>query len=214
MLLTDESRDPRRFPTRKNMIDAMYWLVDGAKADDSLLFHFSGHGSQIRDEDGDEVDGYDEVIFPVDYKKNGVILDEEMHAIMARNLPPGCRLTAMFDSCHSGTALDLPYLYSSSGHLKADHNQISRYQRISRHAAGDVISLSGCEDYQTVADTNNGTMAVGAMSDAFITSLSKNPRQTYQQLLRSIRQILSKNYSQKPQLASSHPIDTTLQFVI
>jgi hypothetical protein len=59
------------------MIDAMYWLVNGAKTDDSLFFHckddifssrclaielasVSGHGSQIRDEDGDEVDGYDE----------------------------------------------------------------------------------------------------------------------------------------------------------
>jgi hypothetical protein len=39
MLLTDETRDPRRLPTRKNMIDAMYWLVNGAKMDDSLFFH-------------------------------------------------------------------------------------------------------------------------------------------------------------------------------
>ena len=41
-----------------------------------------------------------------------------MHDIMVRRLPPGCRLTAIFDSCHSGTALDLPYVYSTQGTLK------------------------------------------------------------------------------------------------
>ncbi len=33
-------------------------------------------------------------------------------------LQPGVRLTAIFDSCHSGTALDLPYIYSTQGILK------------------------------------------------------------------------------------------------
>jgi hypothetical protein len=37
---------------------------------------------------------------------------------MVKPLPPGCRLTAIFDSCHSGTALDLPYVYSTEGKIK------------------------------------------------------------------------------------------------
>lgn len=41
-----------------------------------------------------------------------------MHDIMVRPLPPGCRLTALYDSCHSGTALDLPYVYSTEGKIK------------------------------------------------------------------------------------------------
>lgn len=41
-----------------------------------------------------------------------------MHRIMVRPLSPGVRLTAIFDSCHSGTALDLPYIYSTQGVLK------------------------------------------------------------------------------------------------
>lgn len=43
-----------------------------------------------------------------------------MHEIMVRPLPRGCRLTAIFDSCHSGTALDLPYVYSTQGVIKED----------------------------------------------------------------------------------------------
>ena len=33
-------------------------------------------------------------------------------------MQPGVRLTAIFDSCHSGSALDLPYIYSTQGLLK------------------------------------------------------------------------------------------------
>jgi hypothetical protein len=41
-----------------------------------------------------------------------------MHRIMVSPLQPGVRLTAIFDSCHSGSALDLPYIYSTQGVLK------------------------------------------------------------------------------------------------
>jgi metacaspase-1 len=68
--------------------------------------------------DGDEDDGYDEVIYPVDFRQVGHITDDEMHRIMVRPLQAGVRLTAIFDSCHSGTALDLPYIYSTQGMLK------------------------------------------------------------------------------------------------
>ena len=34
-----------------------------------------------------------------------------MHDILVKPLPAGCRLTALFDCCHSGSVLDLPYEY-------------------------------------------------------------------------------------------------------
>jgi uncharacterized caspase-like protein len=69
-------------PTRANIIDAMKWLVKDARKHDSLFFHFSGHGAQVPDLDGDEVDGFDEIIFPVDHKTQGYILDDLLHSIM------------------------------------------------------------------------------------------------------------------------------------
>ncbi|KAN0141299.1 hypothetical protein V8E53_001055 [Lactarius tabidus] len=41
-----------------------------------------------------------------------------MHDIFKLVKPPGCRLTAIFDSCHSGSALDLSYIYSTKGKTK------------------------------------------------------------------------------------------------
>lgn len=78
----------------------------------------AGHGGQTEDEDGDEEDGYDEVIYPVDYKAAGHITDDEVHHLVVRPLQAGVRLTAIFDSCHSGSMLDLPYVYSTDGTQK------------------------------------------------------------------------------------------------
>ncbi|CAE6471517.1 unnamed protein product, partial [Rhizoctonia solani] len=123
--LTDDATDPNQMPIRENIvclylfeIRAMHWLVKDAQPNDSLFFHFSGHGGQTKDLDGDEADGYDEVIYPMDFEHAGHIVDDDMHAIMVRPLPAGCRLTAVFDSCHSATALDLPYIYSTEGKIK------------------------------------------------------------------------------------------------
>jgi len=117
-MLTDDARNPRQIPTRANMIAAMQWLVNGAQPNDALFFHYSGHGGQTKDLDGDEDDGFDEVIYPLDFKTAGHIVDDDLHEIMVRNLPAGCRLTAIFDSCHSGSCLDLPYIYSTEGKIK------------------------------------------------------------------------------------------------
>jgi len=75
-------------------------------------------GSIEQDLDGDEDDGYDEVIYPIDFKTAGHIVDDDIHDILVKPLPPGCRLTAIFDSCHSATAMDLPYIYSTEGKIK------------------------------------------------------------------------------------------------
>jgi hypothetical protein len=98
----------------------MQWLVAGAKPGDNLMLHYSGHGGSTRDLDGDEEDGMDECIYPVDMEvtQPGHIVDDIMHDICVKSLPPGCRLTAIFDCCHSGSILDLPYMYNTRGVLK------------------------------------------------------------------------------------------------
>ncbi|CAE6412347.1 unnamed protein product [Rhizoctonia solani] len=116
--LTDDAIGSDRLPTKANIVSAMRWLVEDAKADDSLFFHFSGHGGQTEDLSGDEIDGYDEIIYPLDFEQSGHIDDDIIHDLIVRPLPRGCRLTALFDCSHSGTTLDLPYVYTSRGKVK------------------------------------------------------------------------------------------------
>ncbi|EPE03376.1 caspase domain-containing protein [Ophiostoma piceae UAMH 11346] len=217
VILTDDQQNPMSQPTKSNILRAMHWLVKDARPNDSLFFHYSGHGGQTRDLDGDEDDGYDEVIYPVDFRTHSHITDDEMHRIMVQPLSAGVRLTAIFDSCHSGTALDLPYIYSTQGILKEPNlakeagqgllNVISSYSQgdlggVAHNIVGffrkattgdeahartlakktspaDVIMLSGSKDDQTSADATIASQATGAMSWAFISSLRKNPQQSY-----------------------------------
>lgn len=252
VMLTDDATNPRKQPTVDNIMKAMQWLVQGAQPNDSLFFHYSGHGGQTKDMDGDEADGNDEVIYPVDFETNGHIVDDTMHEIMVRPLPPGCRLTAIFDSCHSGSALDLPYIYSTEGKLKEPNlaaeagsglktaftsyakgdmggvlksamglvktatggqQKADKVARATRTSPADVISWSGCKDSQTSADATEAGSATGAMSYAFIAALTEQSQQSYQGLLNSLRNILRAKYSQKPQLSSSHPMDTNIMFI-
>jgi len=142
VLLTDDQQNPMSQPTKANIIRAMHWLVKDAQPNDALFFHYSGHGGQTKDLDGDEEDGYDEVIYPVDFRNAGHIVDDEMHRIMVQPLKPGVRLTAIFDSCHSGSALDLPFVYSTQGILKEPNLAKEAGQgllgMVSSYARGDV----------------------------------------------------------------------------
>lgn len=64
------------------------------------------------------------------------------------------------------------------------------------------------------ADASIEGEATGALSWAFISSLKKNPNQSYVQLLNSIRDELDGKFSQKPQLSCSHPLNVDLLYVM
>ena len=63
---------------------AIQWLMTDLRFGDSLFFHFSGHGSQLRDPTGMEDDGMDETILPADHSTAGQIRDTgERRAVLA-----------------------------------------------------------------------------------------------------------------------------------
>jgi hypothetical protein len=126
IILTDDTEDATKQPTKDNIINAMKWIVQDAKPGDSLFFHFSGHGGKVKDNNGDEIDGFDETIMPIDYKKNGQIKDDTINELMVKPLPKGCKLTAVFDCCHSGTMMDLPYTYQFQDSIEVIENDVRR----------------------------------------------------------------------------------------
>ncbi len=210
VVLTDDSPTREGMPTRANMVSALRWLVSDAKSGDSLLFHFSGHGGQKRDTDGDEDDGMDETICPCDYQKAGAIVDDELFNILVAPLPPGCRLTAIFDCCHSGSALDLPYMYDFHGRSIGGKVNAKRLSR------GDVIMFSGCADNQTSADAVIQGKAAGAMSTSLMHVFATNEGKiAFLEILRQMRTYLQKNgYTQVPQMSSSREMDMKYDWIV
>lgn len=91
--------------TRAGILEAFEELIAEAGRRDTVYVHYSGHGSQVRDANGDESDGLDETICPQDARTPGVadITDDELDAIIDRlNVASA---VVVLDSCHSGTGL-------------------------------------------------------------------------------------------------------------
>lgn len=93
--------------TRDGILSAMDDLVTSTAKDDIVVLHFSGHGSQVRDREGDEPDGYDETIVPHDSGRgqhpNRDITDDEIYARLVALGERTQYITLVFDCCHSGT---------------------------------------------------------------------------------------------------------------
>ncbi|KAK4769180.1 hypothetical protein SAY86_027330 [Trapa natans] len=233
IVLSEQESDPNRIPTKHNILAALRWLVHGVQPGDSLVFHYSGHGSKEADEDMDEIDGYDECICPVDYKKAGKILDDEINSILVRPLPRDARLLALIDSCYSGTVLDLHFLcrIGRDGSYKWEDQRrpLAAYKGTS---GGVAVCISACDDQGTSSDTTafTGRTVTGAMTYSFIQAMERerSGRPTYGHLLNAMRvaiheaktgihlsgpmaslasRLLGSKLSQEPQLSSSETFD-------
>ncbi len=81
-------------------------LIAKAKPNEVVILHFSGHGSQMRDADGDEIDHLDETLVPHDSRTPGVfdITDDEINGLLHQLTQKTKNVTVILDSCHSGAA--------------------------------------------------------------------------------------------------------------
>jgi hypothetical protein len=181
-------------PTKNNILNALKDLLKSANAGDFLFFAYSGHGSYKADNNNDETTGYDQLICPLDFN---MIVDDELKSIIQSNLKQGVTLFAMFDSCFSGTVLDLKYQYIDS--LNYDNFTIHDRQL---ETQGDVFMISGCTDYQTSADAIINGRNNGAMTWSLLNSLKQKPNCTWRELIKNMRNLLkSSKFTQIPQFS-------------
>jgi len=90
--------------TRKGIIDGIKRLTETSQKGDIVVVYFAGHGSQIRNIASSEADQKDETIVPSDaYLGAPDIRDKEINELFYQLSVKGVILTAIFDSCHSGS---------------------------------------------------------------------------------------------------------------
>ncbi len=93
--------------TKENIVNGLKWLTTGVQSGDTIVFHYSGHGSQVMVDDwtsSNETDGRDEILCPVDLNWSDPLRDHEVGAFFKR-VPKDCITLAILDCCHSGTGL-------------------------------------------------------------------------------------------------------------
>lgn len=89
-------------------------IIKTVTKDDVVYIHFSGHGQQITDVNGDEEDGFDEAWIPYDahieYKENiyegeNHIIDDQLNNSLIQlrsKVGKNGKITVVADACHSG----------------------------------------------------------------------------------------------------------------
>jgi len=182
-------------PTKANILAALRTLLTSGQPGDLLFLMYSGHGSYTLDRNGDESTGYDQMIMPLDLN---MIVDDELKSLLVSSLKPKTTLFAMFDSCYSGSVLDLRYQYMDS--LNYDQYTENAKQLDTK---GDVLMVSGCNDYQTSVDAFINRQASGAMTWSLLESLKQSPKCTWREMVKNMRDLLkTSQYEQIPQLSS------------
>ncbi len=211
--------------TTKNMRSAISKLVTGAKKGDVLLFHYSGHGANVPDKNGDEADRRDEILCPTDLDWKDPLLDDWLRKTFNK-LPAGVSFTVIMDCCHSGTntrailPLDAPvtprYLPNPWDLMAAEsgrrlRGKVSGSLRRSAPARRkkDLVAtnipevlVTGCRDTQTSADAHIGGSFNGALTYNLVATIkATRGRLTYRELhAGTVKRLRRGGFSQVPQL--------------
>lgn len=218
--------------TTAGILAALKRLAAGAEPGDVLVFHYSGHGSQIYSKLEDDM--LDEIICPIDLDWNkNVITDNELKQIF-NTVPNGVNITVILDCCHSGTGLDQiesatvstkdlvqpttdkvkvvkkslkqRYLAPPASVLQkiADNDMKLRDWSTSRDINATALLIAGCHPNETSADATINGIAQGAATAALVRAVNANPEITYQELFDSMTGFMVTNkFTQRPQMDGS-----------
>ncbi len=172
----DQASTARVYDTVEN------WLVKGTGPRDRVLFYFSGHGSQIPDENNDEKDQFDEVLLMYDVSLeeknglqtlNGVLLDDHFNRMLAKM--KSRNIMVILDACHSGSATRSLKLIPSSIPVKNAQVKYFNYSPMLEAAGGsgsfDVmesaissatesryVAITACRDDEKTITTAHGSI--------------------------------------------------------
>jgi hypothetical protein len=193
-------------PTKENITREFKQMLSLANDGDILFFHFSGHGFQIKIDDTKETDGYDEVIVTNEGDSLESIGDNDLKQMINDNLKSDATIFMLFDSCHSGTVMDLKWNYDiTTGEFVENVNDVEIQM------PGNVIMFGSCQENQLSADFYVDYQNQGILSYEFIKCIRQNPNISLANLLKQLQANMGK--SQTPQLLCNSKIDVNKPFL-
>lgn len=208
--------------TGRAIRDGIAQVIGQASSGDLVVIQYSGHGSFVPDEDGDEPDGTDECFCPHDLQTNGPLTDDELSELFAARAS-GVKVVLFSDSCHSGTVARFapittpPTTKSKTAPVRKvrflppatflSSRDASKLGVRSRRPASppgrhQVLLLSGCQDTEYSYDAFFAGRPNGAFTFVALKALAELPSSAkYKDWYRAIRQVLpSQQYPQSPNL--------------
>ena len=204
-VLRDDAVDAVNKPTAANIVKQLASIISQSASLKEIWIHYSGHGSQIKDTNGDETDKLDEVIVPCDYSRVGFITDDMIFNIVKQSR---CPTVLIFDSCNSGTVCDLMWNTNTVSATRVRTTKTSNLPITNPN----IFCFSGCRDEQTSADVYSTTSQqyCGAMSSAIMECLRWNKHNVdIKKLYLDVVSFIKQNgLTQVPQLSSTNQTPT------
>ena len=120
--------------TREAIDRELQALVRTSAPGDVIVFQYSGHGTHLPDLNGDEKDGEDEAICPVDFASGALYIDDDIATAFAR-IPDGVNMTCFMDCCHSGTNSKFAVGVPPAQGARAGQDERKRYVQ----ATADIV---------------------------------------------------------------------------
>ena len=149
--------------TKDNILKAFDNLAARLQSGDVAYIHFSGHGQQVSDLNGDEEDGFDEAWIPFDAKKkyevgvyegNNHLIDDELNVIFTRlrvRVGAKGKIIVIADACHSGSGsrgqLDDEIIVRGTGDKFILPRQTSNI--IKKPEPTEWLFVAACKPYQS-----------------------------------------------------------------
>jgi metacaspase-1 len=217
--------------TKQKMLDEIHGVIKQAKGGDLVVVTYSGHGTFIADEDGEESDYTDECLCPHDITTNGPITDDELYQKLCPDTPD-VKVVFISDSCHSGTVskfapiLTPPSIKANGIHPPqrkvrflppaaflppAEAKSLSQKTNWSSgRRRYTSLLMSGCMDPEYSYDAWFNGRANGAFTFVALSTLKSLPlNATYKEWHKAIRKVLpSQQYPQRPNLYASAVMKT------
>ena len=116
--------------TRGNFFNELNKAAEQLKSGDLFVLSYSGHGGQLPDRDGDEVDNLDETWCLYDSQ----IIDDEMNKAWTQ-FKKGVRILVFSDSCHSGTVTKSTF-YKGLSKLYTYSDKPTSWPDVTSHSPG------------------------------------------------------------------------------
>lgn len=206
--------------TKSIMLHAMTDLIADLKAGDVGVITYSGHGTWVPDQDGDEPDGRDEALCPIDMGDDGhnLILDDELH-LLFNKIVKGAHVIFVTDSCFSGSVYRFfdgsfgqrKVRFIPPSHILKDATLITRMNlgfgqpqsKKNQSPLPGLLHLSGCTDHEYSNDAYIDGRFNGALTYFAVRAFANTLRHkgTYQDAWLAIRKSLpSWEFQQTPLL--------------
>lgn len=200
------------------MAAGMRDVVRATKPGEIAIITFSGHGTWMPDEEGDEPDGRDEALCPWDISRRGPLLDDTLHDIFAERAT-GARIVFISDSCHSGSVAKFapafgakrqrvrflpPETFLTDARVKARARAAASLPTRGR-ARGTALLLAGCRDIEFSYDAEFDGRPNGAFTFVALRALKQlAPQATYGEWFKAIRAGLpTAEHPQTPQIMAT-----------